>query len=1091
MTLARALRLALAAACLAGASASAQGVVPDDRPLSQVLLDTWGRAEGLPQLSVAALAQTPDGFLWVGTQEGVARFDGVRFTPYDAVSGHLPTSAVTELLVDEAGALWVGTRGGVAVHRDGAFHAVPGATEDAYVFALAQGGSGHVWAGTLDGAVARFDGQQFQAVAGLDSLGAAVTALAPLGDALWIGTRGRGLWRWADGQLQAVASESLGDTYVTSLLPGPDGLAVGTLEGGLFRVRRGRARSVAALGETGVRTLHRDPLGTLWVGTEQGGLVRLTEDGVASTLSEDGGLPHPTVRSLLTDHEGSLWIGTEGGGLARAYPGKMVTWGTPEGLGSDIAFSVVESEDGAIWVGTEGGGLSRIADGAVTTMTTADGLPGDVVLALAPARGGGVWAGFHGSGLARVQGGTVTRVDPDDLPARSVFGLHSDPDGTVWAATSSGLVRVRGGAVSTFTVADGLSSDVVTAITRDAEGHLLVGTYEGGLTILETDSGGSIRALAVVGEEQGLGSDAVISLLGAPDGTVWVGTEGGGLSRLTPDGNVVTVRARDGLPSDIVLHVLRDGTGGLWLSTNRGLVVVREADVSAFAQGRRSRVPTVIYDEADGLRTREFNGGVSPAGWEARDGTLWFVGAAGAVAVPPGPVRTNAVAPPVAILGVRADGAPVNLDGIAQLRPGTRRLSIDYTALSFVGSADLPFRYRLDGVDDDWVDAGTAREADYTNLAPGTYTFRVQAANADGVWSDEPATVELRLAPSTTQTMWFRSLVLLALLGLLTLGYAARIRHLTRRQWELERLVAERTATVETEKARAEEARNRAEEAWAQSVADRETIESQADRLAEANGALRDANEQLAETSEVKSHLMRVVAHDLNNPLGVVIGYTDVLRDLTSPNGEAHELIGIIEGAAGEMMALVQRFLGAEALDNGRLAMNTEPVDLAALARHVAGKFVPPARQKGQTLAIEATGPAWVSADRDWLKEVADNLISNAVKYTPKDRAIWVEVDGGGGRVQFRVRDEGPGLTTDDQDKLFGKFQRLSAQPTGDESSTGLGLSIVKKVVEMHGGRVWAESEPGHGATFIVELAGYVPQGDGSSRSLSPALTEA
>ena len=1076
----RRLGLAVAVLLTAAAGVRAQGVLPPDRPLSQAVLDTWGRADGLPQLSVTALAQTPDGFLWVGTQEGLARFDGVHFTAYDAVSGHLPASAVTSLLRSRDGALWVGMREGVARWEGGRFETQQGATEGRYVFALAEDDQGRVWAATRDGAVVRHSGGRFADVAGLDSLGAPVTALAAAGGALWIGTRGQGLWRWTDGELRRVGASRLGEAHVTALLDTPDGLAIGTLAEGLFRVRNGRLRSVPSLSDTPVRTLHHDPSGTLWIGTEGGGLARLGPEGRAAFLGEADGLPHATVRSLLTDHEGSLWVGTEGGGLSRLRPGKFVTWGAPEGLGSDIAFSIVEDEAGAVWVGTEGGGLSRIRGGRVTTMTTADGLPGDVVLALAPARGGGVWAGFHGDGLALVRDGSVTRYGPETLGAGSVFGLHADPDGTLWAATSSGLARVRDGDVTTYTTADGLTSDVVTAITRDARGRLLVGTYEAGLTVLDTTPAG-VQAVDAVREADGLGSEAVISLLAAPDGTVWIGMERGGLARLMPDGELTTVRARDGLPSDAVLHILSDGQGRLWLSTNRGLATVREADVAAFANGQIERVPASQYDEADGLRTREFNGGVSPAGWAGRDGTLWFASAAGAVAVPPGAVRTNTVAPPVAILAVRADGEPIPFDGGIRLAPGTRRLAIDYTALSFIGSPQLPFRYRLDGVDDGWIEAGARREADYTNLAPGDYTFHVQAANADGVWSETPATLQVEVVPSLTQTAWFRVLMGLLFAGALGMGYVGRVRHLTSRQRELERLVAERTETVETEKARAEDALSRAEAAWAQSVIDQETIQAQASELADANGALRDANEQLAETSEVKSHLMRVVAHDLNNPLGVVLGYADVVREEIEPESEAHEFIDIIESAASDMVALVKRFLGAEAIDAGRLAMHPAPLDLAGLTAHVVAKFVPTARQKEQALTIDADEPAWVSGDRDWLKEVADNLISNAVKYTPPGRAIHVAVAQAGGRVQLRVQDEGPGLTAEDQAKLFGRFQRLSAQPTGNESSTGLGLSIVQKVVEMHGGRVWAESVPGEGATFIAEFDALTTAGDGAA----------
>ena len=1070
-----ALRATLAV-CLLGLATvapSAQGLFPDGRALTQGVLDTWGLTEGLPQLSVDALAQTPDGYLWVGTQEGLARFDGVEFEAFDATHGDLPSSSITALHVAADGALWIGTRSGLARYRAGGFQAASRVLDGAYVRSLAEDATGQIWAGTTAGDIARFDGQRFHALAGLDSLiGAPISALAYSDGALWIGTTDRGLWRYAYGRLTR-AGEALAGAHVTALLASSNGLWVGTMGHGLARYTNGRLRPVSAFDDTAIRSLHRDASGALWVGAEQGGLVRYVS-GRLSTLTDAQGLPHPTVRSLLTDREGSLWIGTEGGGLARLRPGKFVTWGVPEGLGSDIVFSATEARDGSVWFATEGGGISRLREGTVSAVK---GLPGDVVLALAPAPGGGVWAGFHGQGLARIQEGRVTHItEAEGLPARSVFALHTDPDGTLWAATSRGLARVAGGDVSVLTEEDGLSNNVITAIARAADGRLLVGTYEGGLNVLDVTGSGPVRSIQTVGTADGLPSEAVISLDVASSGTLWVGTDAG-LARIGSGGAVQAYSARDGLPSDLILQPLEDGRGGLWISTNRGLAHVPTAALAAHERG--GTLPVTVYAEASGLRTREFNGGVQPAGWRGRDGTLWFASAGGAVAVQPSEIPINTVAPPVHIPIVRADGTAVPLDGAIEIAPGTRRVAIHFTALSFINSPDLPFRYRLSGVDPDWVDAGDMREADYTNLKPGRYTFEVQAANADGVWSETPATLSFEQTPFFTQTFGFKALVLLAGLTLLGLAYMSRIRLLKERQRVLERVVAERTAdlraekeNVEQERHRTEDARNRAESAWARAEGAKDIIEAQASELVQTNDALRDANGQLAETSEVKSHLMRVVAHDLNNPLGIILGYTEVLRDLTTE--EAHEYIEIVENAASEMLALVQRFLGAEAIDDGRLALHTRPIDLGALAAASHHRFQPAASIKNQTLAFSSAEGAVVLADRDWIKEVVDNLVSNAVKYTPRDRRIWIDVvRSDAGRVQVRIRDEGPGLTDEDKSKLFGRFQRLSAQPTGNESSTGLGLSIVKRVVELHGGRVWAESVLGEGTTFVAEFDAY------------------
>lgn len=1092
MPLARSPRLSLYAgvvfALLVGLAPPlwAQGV-PTGHALTQAVLDVWGRTAGLPQLTVSTLAQTSDGALWVGTQEGLARFDGLAFETFDAAHGDLPSASVSALHAAADGTLWIATRGGVARYRNGAFQTPGGALAGAAVLSFAEGDDGTVWAGAANGVVARFDGTEFRALAALDSLrDQTVTALAQRDGTLWIGTKADGLWSLADGRLARVESE-LTRGHITALLATPGGVWIGTESGGLLRYASERVRAVTRAGVTTVRALHRDPAGSLWVGTEGGGLVRYA-NGKASSLDEAQGLPHATVRSLLTDREGSLWVGTEGGGLARLRPGKFVPWGTPEGLQSDIVFSVVETDDGVVWFGTEGGGLSRLQSGRVTSV---EGLPGDIVLALAPAAGSGVWVGLKDEGLALVQGDQVTTVE--GLPTRSVYGLYTDPDGTLWGATSAGLVRLSRGALTLFTEADGLSDNEVTAIARDARGRLLVGTYEGGLNVLDVGGNGPIRSARALGVEDGLGSEAVISLSVGAGGVTWIGTEGGGLTRLTAGGAVHTLRARDGLPSETILHPLEDGRGGLWVSTNRGLAVLSLAEIEAHSDGA-AELRVVVYEEDSGLRSREFNGGVQPAGWRGRDGTLWFASAGGAVAVEPGSLPTNAVPPTVAVRHLRADGDPVSLRGEVRLEPGTRRLAIHYTALSFINSPALRFRYRLSGVDADWVEAGTVREADYTNLDPGRYVFEVQAANVDGVWSKVPATLSFTLAPFFTQTTWFKALLFIGGLVLLVGAYLYRVRSLTARQRELEHVVAERTRAlreekenVETERMRAEAAKMRSESAWARAEGTKAIIEAQANELVETNDALRDVNARLAETSEVKSHLMRVVAHDLTNPLGVILGYTDVLRDVVD-EGEAGEMVGSIESAASDMLALVQRFLGAEAIDDGRLALHTRPLDLAGLVATSAERFRGPAVRKDQTLTVDLAEGAWIMADQDWLKEVVDNLLSNAVKYTPRGRRIWVSVTHAAeDRVQLRVRDEGPGLTDEDKAHLFGRFQRLSARPTGDESSTGLGLSIVKKIVEMHDGRVWAESVLGEGTTFAAEFDAHVERVGAEAADLTTA----
>lgn len=1027
-------------------TSAARPTLDPSRALSQYVLDTWTVAEGLPQNSIVSVEQTEDGFLWLGTQEGLVRFDGVHFTTY---THEIPNPYVSALYEDADGVLWIGTYGGgLARYADGRFTrpSIEG-LPDGHISALTSDAAGALWIGTYAGGLARLhdgDLRTFSAPDGAPAGGVMALATDTQGT-VWIGTTEEGLVRFDDGVFSRfTTTDGLTDDEVRALHPATDGTLWVATRSGIDHVVDGALAPAPtdALDGAVPRSILSDTHGTLWVGTQQQGLIRLRQ-GRAERLTTAEGLPHDALPILFEDREGSLWIGTDGG-LARLHGGRLTVYSTPEGLPHGVVFSVYEDADEAVWMGTEGGGLARLQNGRVTTLTTADGLPGDVVISVQGTRDGSLWAGTHGAGLARIRGEHVTTYTVDDgLPAMSVFALYEDRAGTLWLGTSNGLGRYEltsagMGRFSTFTTADGLSNDLITVMAEDAHDRLWVGTYEGGINVLDGDD-----VVAHLSTEDGLPSDLILSLYAASDGALWAGTQNG-LSRIVEhDGGfeVYTFTAAHGLPSGTVLQLFEDAYGWLWMSSNRGLFRVHADDFAAVAAGERSLLTPTLYDHADGLRSQEFNGGVQPAGWQGHDGTLWFPTTDGVVAVDPARLPGYPIAS-ARIASLLADSDAILLDGQpANLAPEQRRLTLRYVAPSFFAPERIRYRYRLDGVDNDWVEAGTRREAFYTNLEPGGYTFHVQAINADGV-PGPVASLPLHIEPYLHETGWFKALCVLAGLLLLGLAYAARFRLLEARQRELEALVEART-----------------------------------EDLRRSNAQLAEANDQLAETSEMKSQLMHVVAHDLKNPLNGVHGLAKVLEDELPADSQQQELAHLIEEAAHEMLTMVIRFLDVEALDNeGEVLLNVEPLDLYALTQEAAERFRMAAVRKDQELVLvpPAAGTYVIEGDSVWLKEVLDNLVSNAVKYTPLGKQIRLRVerreDGERAFVRVAVEDEGPGLTADDMAQLFGRFRRLSATPTGDESSTGLGLSIVKGIVERHSGRVWAESEVGIGTTFFVEF---------------------
>ncbi|HEY6548121.1 MAG TPA: ATP-binding protein, partial [Vicinamibacteria bacterium] len=763
------------------------------------------------------------------------------------------------------------------------------------------------------------------------------------------------------------------------------------------------------------------------------------------SLTVQKGLPNDFVRALQSDREGSLWVGTYSGGLCRLREGKFTNYTTREGLSYDVVRTVLEDRKGALWVGTTGGGLCRSSEGGFRCLGPPEGMARDV-RALHEGPDGSLWVGTGGAGLVRLKDDRlVSYTRADGLPHPNLTAITDDGEGGLWLGThGGGLARLRGGKFETFSTEDGLAGNLVLSVLRDRGGSIWAGTDGAGLSRLQG------KVFTTFTAKDGLGSDIVFALFEAADGVLWIGTSGG-LTRYR-DGAFTTFGPRQGLIDDVVFSVLEDGKGDFWLGGNRGISRVSRADLEKVAAGQIEKGGAVIYGRADGMRSDECSGLAQPASWRGGDGRLYFPTAKGVVVVNPAHMPSNVVPPPVHVEEVVVDGQPLQGTSIP---PGRQRFEFRYTGLSLLAPRKVQFRYRLVGFDPEWVEAGPLRAAYYTRLPPGAYTFKVKASNNDGVWNEDGDALEVVVRPFFWETRTFQALLTLSLVGLAALAYAVRVRNLERRRQELEGLVEVRTADLVREKERSESARAEAESQREAALRQRE-IAQEADRL--------------------KGELMSIAAHDLKTPLQSIIGYAELL--LERPTGErVSEYANYGARAAQRMLDIVHKMLQSEAIESGQLSPDRHVVDVGRLGLATSGILQPQAEAKRQRIHAVTDEECLVEGDEDWLRQVLENLLGNAIKYSPERRSIWLEVRREGDQVRLRVRDEGPGLSDDDKTRVFGRFQRLSARPTGGESSTGLGLSIVRQLVERHGGRVWVESDGrGQGALFVVELPAYAPE---------------
>jgi signal transduction histidine kinase/ligand-binding sensor domain-containing protein len=756
---------------LVAATGSAQQAFSSARP--PYTSRNWRTADGLPQNSVRTILQTSDRYLWLGTFNGLARFDGVRFTAFTSQNTPaLSSDHINALCQDRNGTLWVATRGGLVSYRRGQFEAqgpklgLPARG----VIALREDRNGVLWV-AFGERVYRRAGQRFLACAvSSTNVPKQIRAMALAPErGIWLGAD-NGLWRSVKDSLvhvpgteklaiQALAVDRSGALWVAAEFHG-----LGLWTNGAFAW-------MPDFDTVKVHAIHCARNGDLWIGGMEGRTYRLRNGRFASCFDETSraGLE---VMSFADDSEGNLWVGLDAGGLCRLSERQVQVLTVQNGLPTDSVTSLVEDAQGRIWFGTLGGAL-RVFDGGEAKPALSGGHFANVT-AVAARPQGGIWFGASDHTLHWVRDGTV-RMGPSK--ARGLRALFTDREGGLWVGTrNDGIEYVRYGEVlKRYTTTNGLSHNRVFCFAQDREGALWAGTERG----LNRIKDGRVESYF---KAHGLGSDFVRALQADSQGILWAGTLRGGLSAWR-NRRFITLTEREGLISDTVQQILEDDFGYLWLGTSRGLMRVQLRDLHQFVAGKIRYVHGAVLGTEEGMAHAECGTGFQPSCLKGRDGRLWFAGG-GLTIVNPRTVELNEQPTPVDVTGVVVDGQPRDLSPAGDrlftpLRIPSRpqRIEIHYAGLSYSAPERVRFRYRLLGYDEQWVEAGTRRVAYFTHVPPGEFQFEVAACNSDGVWNEHGATLALMVKPAMWQTAWFRTLCL-ASVGATALGfYARRSRH--------------------------------------------------------------------------------------------------------------------------------------------------------------------------------------------------------------------------------------------------------------------------------------------------------------------------
>jgi ligand-binding sensor domain-containing protein/anti-sigma regulatory factor (Ser/Thr protein kinase) len=761
----------------------------------------WQMEDGLPHNIVQAITQTRDGYLWIGTREGLARFDGDAFQTIEVMPEN-PRLSVTALLESKDGSLWIGTdASGLFRLRDGRVerHQDPGGKLDFNVQDICEAGDGGIWIASLQ-TIFRWADGNMEAKAEFRSR--FQTLCVDLTGAVW--TAGDSVLRQLDdGGTNAARPGISLPVSVRRLICDKDGIFWAGAGNGLAQVENGEPKLFKkADGPSGfVSAILRDSAGGLWIGSYSG-ISRFVAGQFVSQGEADA--PAYRVYALYEDNERNLWVGSEEG-LTRITTRVFKTITKRDGLTLNTVATVCADPDGGVWISAWGGGLDHWADGKITSLNKSNGLSSNFIMAMCTGRDGSLWAGAdYGGALNRITDGAITIYGLEQgfiaRPTTATTAMHEDQQGVLWIGSRELLQRWDGTNFSFFTTTNGLSHQKINAICGGADGTLWIGT-EGGLTR------GWEGEFADLGKMDPRLKTLILSLYEDAEGVLWIGTRRDGLLRWK-NGVLNQFTSSEGLFSDAIYSILEDRHTNLWLNSSRGIFRVEKKQIEAFMRGERGMVNSVIYGRADGvLSSGQYGEVTQPTACQDMAGRLWFRTTQGVAVVNPDQINANDLPPPVVIQAIIADRHPVGNSPLSfapprevTVRPGRGELEIRYAALSFRAPEKNQFRYKLEGagVDPDWVEATTRRVAFYNNLRPGRYRFQVVACNNDGVWNETGAAVMLVLQPHFWQTRWFLVLTILGAAG----GVGGTVRYVTRRrmQRKLERL--EQQHALEKERTR-------------------------------------------------------------------------------------------------------------------------------------------------------------------------------------------------------------------------------------------------------------------------------------------------
>jgi ligand-binding sensor domain-containing protein/signal transduction histidine kinase len=976
-------------------------------PLKDCSVDQWTGDNGLLSNNLTSAMQASSGFLWIATNNGLMRFDGIQLKIFDrGVLPFLATDAFYRIYEDKNQTLWFATRGsGIVKYQNERFESylphnplIPKSLRTMYVE-----DDGTIWAGSDNKGLIRI--RDTTAVRIDDPLleNIAILSLDKGADnSLYIGTNNKGLLRYVNGTIEKIPVGNRFDHYVNAIKCDRDGnVYIGTTEG-LFVYRNGTSLSYEFLSNVQVNHISIDPFGSLWIATERG-LGRINEKyKIYEFLQASKSFPGAHISSVFPDKEGSLWMSTGKSGLLRIKESPIRNYNENHGLSVDRVNVVTEGHDGKYYICLDDGFVNVFDKGTITNFPIQQPLWNESVRDILVENDGTMWICSYKGILRKNRFGEKLFTTDEGLSSNSVRRVLKDSKGNLWFGTRTGGVMkfVNGSVAEVYNRRSGLSSDYILAIEENAQGDLLIGTHSGGLNIIKRS--GEIKIYHLKEDDDGV---LIFNIHIDENNQVYLATSVG-LYHFSEDKGFTRIPLAESVKGESFFDWVEDNTGNVWITTNIGILQFRKTDVLSFLSGKSDGVKSKIFNDYDGMKNKECTGATRSL--LSSSGEVWVPTIEGVCIIDPERMHENMIVPPVYITEVVTDREVIQhpRDEIV-VEPGNFRITFHFTSLSLLAPNKVKFKYRLDRVDDVWREAESMnRSVDYTNLPPGKYTFSVKAANNDGKWNEQGFNLRITIKPYYYQTAWFYFVLFVFLLLIFFLIYKWRV------------------------------------------------------------SAIEQKNEELLKVNTELDRFVYSASHDLRAPLTSVLGLVKLTRIDPDPQNKV-QYLDMVEKSIYKLDGFIHDIINYSR--NARTEIESRRVDFNALIEDIMESLKYQDRSAMIRKEVHISGTGEFFTDWKRLEIVLFNLISNAIKYHNADQEdpyIKVTVQFNQYFATVEVADNGKGIEKEHVENIFKMFYRADESSTG----SGLGLFIARETIEKIKGTLTVRSTFGKGSTFSIRI---------------------